>query len=144
MPREMEQAERLHKVYQLFVDSPTERIPGNRIMDALRFAGYIVSEEDLVELSGTFSEEGATFEELQVLCSRLRERDISREDLLKSFRSLDPDNTSFIDAGQLVKILTQGEDRFQEEELEELLNILNPDGDGKICYELLVKKIYGH
>jgi calmodulin len=138
----MEQTERLHKVYQLFADSPTERIPSERIIDALRFAGYIVSEESLRELS--VPEDGITFEELQALCSRICDRDISREDLLKAFKTLDPDNTSFIDAGQLVKILVQGEDRFYEDELEELLNILNPDGDGKICYELLVKSIYGH
>ncbi|KMV65389.1 Ca2+-binding protein [Encephalitozoon cuniculi EcunIII-L] len=140
----MEETKRLQKVYQLFAESTTERIPTDRLVDVLRFAGYIISESYIGELMSSIPGETLDFGQLVDVCERIREREITREELQNSFRRLDVDNTSYIDAGRLVQILSSGENRFSDEEIEELLNILNPDGDGKICYDLVIKNIFGY
>ncbi|AFN83676.1 calmodulin [Encephalitozoon romaleae SJ-2008] len=140
----MEEMKRLQKVYQLFAESPTERVPTERLGDILRFAGYIISEGYAGELMASIPGEMFDFNQLVDICERIREREITREELQKSFRRLDVDNTSHIDAGKLVQILSCGENKFTEEEIEELLNILSPDGDGKICYDLVIKNIFGY
>ncbi|KAG5858574.1 hypothetical protein KMI_14g19580 [Encephalitozoon hellem] len=140
----MEEMKRLQKVYQLFAETPTEKVSTQKLGDILRFAGYIVSESYAEELTASVPGETFDFSQLVDICERIREREITREELQKSFRRLDVDNTSHIDAGRLVQILSSGENKFTEEEIEELLNILNPDGDGKICYDLIIKNIFGY
>ncbi|ADM12278.1 calmodulin [Encephalitozoon intestinalis ATCC 50506] len=140
----MEETKRLQKVYQLFAESPTERVPTDRLGDILRFAGYIISESYAEELMASVPGEMFDFSQLVEICEKIREREITREELQKSFRRLDAENTSHIDAGRLVQILSSGENKFSQEEIEELLNILNPDGDGKICYDLIIKNIFGY
>lgn len=140
----MEETKRLQKVYQLFTDSPIEKIPGERLVDVLRFAGYIVSESYADELMQSLSGNSFDFDQLLSICERVKEREVTREELQQAFRRLDVDNTSYVDAGKLVQILSSGENKFDQEELEEILSILSPSGDGKICYELVIKSIFGY
>lgn len=140
----MEETKRLQKVYQLFTDSPTEKIAGDKLIDVLRFAGYIVSEEYVDRIVQSLPGNAFDFDQLLGICEEVREREVTRDELQRSFRKLDVDNTSYIDAGKLVQILSSGENRFDQEELEEILSILSPDGDGKICYELVIKSIFGY
>lgn len=143
-PIRMEETKRLQKVYQLFAESPVERVSADKLVDILRFAGYIISENYAEELMASIPGETLDFDQLTDVCERIREREVTREELQKSFRRLDTDNTSYIDAGKLVQILSAGENKFSQEEIEELLNILNPDGNGKICYDLIIKNIFGY
>ncbi|KAM0671392.1 Ca2+-binding protein [Ordospora colligata] len=140
----MEETKRLQKVYQLFTESPAEKVPANRLVDILRFAGYIVSESYADELASSIAGDMLDFRQLTDICERIREREVTRDELQKSFRKLDPECTSYIDTGKLVQILSSGENKLNQEEIVELLNILNPDGDGKICYELIIKSIFGY
>lgn len=140
----MEETGRLQKVYQLFTDSPADRIPGEKLADVIRFAGYIVSDAFVDELSQSLPDESFDFSQLQAIVARIKEREITRDELQRSFKRLDANGTSYVDAGKLVQILSSGENRFDQEELEEILSILNPDGDGRICYELVIKSIFGY
>ncbi|KAH9412003.1 hypothetical protein HK407_02g04510 [Ordospora pajunii] len=140
----MEETKRLQKVYQLFTESPAEKAPANRLVDILRFAGYIVSESYANELTSSIAGEMLDFRQLVDICERIREREVTRDELQRSFRKLDPESTSYIDTGKLVQILSSGENKLSQEEIVELLNILNPDGDGKICYDLIIKSIFGY
>ncbi|TBT99745.1 hypothetical protein CWI36_1863p0010 [Hamiltosporidium magnivora] len=58
--------------------------------------------------------------------------------MLESFRAFDTEKTGFINVCQLKSILCEGSERLSEEEIEELLQILNPDSDGRINYEYSV------
>lgn len=138
----MDKSDRLTKVYQLFVDSPNDTVPKETLKDLFSYAGYVLTEEDLQNIVNYCPEEGMNLDTFTECCSKLEEKEISREEFEKCLRSLTDENSSLIDANTLIAVLDKGKYKLNDEEIEELVGLSKPDAEGKISIDYLLNLIY--
>ncbi|EEQ82824.1 hypothetical protein NCER_100397 [Vairimorpha ceranae BRL01] len=138
----MENAERFSKVFQLFVDSPSETVPKEELYNLFSHSGFSLTDESLENLKNKCPENGLPFNEYLIQCEELEKEEISREELQKCLESLCPDNSGFLDANTLINTLSTGKYSLGENELEEMLRLINPDANGKVSIVYLLSLIY--
>jgi centrin-1 len=87
-------------------------------------------QEDDKDGSGTID-----FEEfLQMMTAKMGERD-SREEIMKAFRLFDDDNTGKITFKNLKRVAKELGENLTDEELQEMIDEADRDGDGEINEE---------
>lgn len=59
----------------------------------------------------------------------------SDEELREAFQVFDKDNDGTIDVKEIRSVLTSLGEKLTDEQLDELLNSLTPNGEGKLKYE---------
>ncbi len=131
------QRNEIEKVYSLFCDE-SSKLPVAKLENAIRSAGYVV--KDLKDIS--FSQSYLSFPEFVELISQSESNEMSKEQVEESFKAFDPENTGFIKAVDLKRILSAGEDSLTEEEINSILEMFPPNDEGSICYNLPINYVY--
>ncbi|XP_077867089.1 neo-calmodulin-like isoform X2 [Saccoglossus kowalevskii] len=106
----------------------------------MRSLGQNPTEDELQEMIKEVDEDGngeIDFEEfLTMMAKKLRDIDVD-EEIREAFRVFDKDTNGYITAKELQYIMTTYGETLPEDEVREMLNQADIDGDGKINYEVL-------
>ena len=112
----------------------------------MRSLGHNVSENELSAIMAEIDTDGNGFinfaEFVRLMISKARSQD-SEEELLKAFAVFDEKpnnhNTGLISAKKLRHVLTHVGEKWDEDEVEELLKLVKVDAEGKFRYADVVK-----
>merc|ERR1712166_1671939 len=113
----------------------------------MRALGFEVKKEELKKMvSGIDGDGNGTidFQEfLEMMTGKMGEKD-TREDIEKVFKLFDDDNTSKISLRNLRRVAQELGEDIDEEELQDMINQADRDGDGEInideFYRIMKKK----
>lgn len=124
----------IQKVFEMFADK-NNRIPRESIAKSLRCAGYVIDEEfldcDSVDLEG-----------FRALAEKAEACGFTREAIEACFRAFDPEETGYINAGDLKSILMSGDDALSASDVQSILDRFIPNDRGMVCYNLLLESLY--
>lgn len=139
-----EQINRHEKIFDLFSQSQTKTVEVADLNKLLLLAGHTVTASEVEKIAASIRKERITLDEFLDICARLSKTDVVREELKKAFRVLDAEDTGYVSVQQLVKMLQEGENKLSAGEIEELVDILEPDANGYVNYGAFIKSLYDH
>eukprot|EP01006_Ploeotia_vitrea_P021452 TRINITY_DN53830_c0_g1_i1.p2 TRINITY_DN53830_c0_g1~~TRINITY_DN53830_c0_g1_i1.p2 ORF type:complete len:117 (+),score=9.05 TRINITY_DN53830_c0_g1_i1:189-539(+) len=108
----------------------------------MRALGFEPKKEEIKKMIADVDREGrgviefSDFSELMTL--KMAERD-PREEILKAFRLFDDDNTGKISLKNLKRVARELGETMTEEELQEMIDEADRDGDGEISEEEFIR-----
>ncbi|EPR79067.1 Calmodulin [Spraguea lophii 42_110] len=138
----MTSSEKELKIFRLFTKGHNDYVEKKNLADMLRHLGHTVTNNDVEKILSEIEGDKLSFSDFQKISKDMVKNNISKEDIKKAFKTFDPENTGFIDIKVLKDILIGGVEKFTEEELEEVVNILGPNAEGMINYDNFIKKCY--
>jgi centrin-1 len=104
----------------------------------MRALGFEPKKEEIKKMIADIDKDGSgtiDFEEfLQMMTAKMGERD-SREEIMKAFKLFDDDNTGFITLKNLKRVAKELGENLTEEELQEMIDEADRNGDGQIDEE---------
>lgn len=137
-----EQMSRHEKIFGLFSQSQTKTVGVADLNKLLLLAGHTVTAPEVEKIASSISKERITLEEFLDICTRLSKTDVVRDKLKKAFHVLDSEDTGYVSVQQLVSVLQEGENKLSAGEVEELMEILEPDANGYVNYSAFIKSLY--
>lgn len=137
-----EQKADIKEAFDLFDPDGTGRIATRDLKVAIRALGFEPSREELRKLTASVDPDGVgklSFEEfLEIMSSKMSEKD-SKEEVLKAFRLFDDDGTGKITFKNLKRVAKELGENLTDEELQEMIDEADKDGDGEISQEEFLK-----
>ncbi len=130
----MHKKDELQLIFALFANE-NNKIPEESVTKALACARCVVNEKD-VDVGSL------DLNEFKNLVSNYRTNGISRDEIEASFKVFDKDETGYITASQLKKILLSGENSLSNSDAQYLLEHYGLDDRGMICYKLLIERVF--
>lgn len=133
-----EQRAEIREAFDLFDTDGSGTIDAKELKVAFRALGFDLKKEELKSILSTVDRDGsgqiefAEFAEL--MSTRMSERD-SREEILKAFRLFDDDETGKISFKNLKRVAKELGENLTDEELQEMIDEADRDGDGEINEE---------
>ena len=79
------------------------------------------------------------FEEFILLMEMKMNDSDEEQDIIEVFKVFDNDGNGYITAAELRHVMTNLEEKLTDEEIDEMINEADIDGDGQINYEEFVK-----
>ncbi|XP_055388675.1 uncharacterized protein LOC129617520 [Condylostylus longicornis] len=133
-----EQIEELREVFVLFDINKKNSIDAREFKAALRALGFDVKREHIISImseAGKEFNETITFEEFcQMMVGRMPDK-TSKEEILKLFRLFDEDGNGKISFRNLKKISSEVGENLTDDELQEMIDEADRDGDGVVDFE---------
>ena len=74
------------------------------------------------------------------MTNRMQAGDVE-EELRDTFRVFDKDGNGFISRSELRQVLEKMGEKISEAEIDDMIDEVDSDGDGEICYEEFVKML---
>lgn len=143
------QIQELQETFNIFDSKGDGMIAVKQVGDVLRAMGQNPTEADIAKcLSGTAQEEAGpegrlsweTF--LPILQSVNKGKDkYSGEDIAEGMRHFDNEGNGFIKAADLRHLLTALGEKLTEDEVEQLMDGVTVDDEGKVNYENFIRQI---
>lgn len=137
-----DQTTRHEKIFDLFSQSQTKTVEIADLEKLLLMAGHTVISSEVKTIINSFDKDKITLDEFLKISKKLYRTDIMKDDLKRAFLVLDPEDTGYIPLQQLIDILKEGENKLTPSEVDELVEILEPDVNGKVNYGALIKGLY--
>lgn len=155
-----EQKQEIKEAFDLFDTEGSGYIDAKELKVAMRALGFEPKKEEIKKMIAEVDREGRGVIEFQdfldlmtvkMVISSLKssflltnlifnqaERD-PRDEILKAFRLFDDDNTGKISLKNLKRVARELGEAMTEEELQEMIDEADRDGDGEICEEEFVR-----
>ena len=137
-----EQKADVKEAFDLFDPDGTGKIPTRELKVAIRALGFEPTREEIRKLTAAVDPDGQgklSFEEfLDIMSSKMSEKD-SKEEVLKAFRLFDDDGTGKITFKNLKRVAKELGENLTDEELQEMIDEADKDGDGEISQEEFLK-----
>jgi len=133
-----EQKHEIREAFDLFDSDGSGRIDVKELKVAMRALGFEPKREELkrmiaeVDTSATGTLDLNDF--FRIMTAKMAERD-SREEILKAFRLFDEDDTGKISFKNLKKVAKELGENLSDEEIQEMIDEADRDGDGEINEE---------
>ncbi|TNJ28379.1 Centrin [Giardia muris] len=133
-----EQRHEIREAFDLFDSDGSGKIDVKELKVAMRALGFEPKREELkrmiaeVDTSGTGTIDLNDF--FRIMTAKMSERD-SREEILKAFRLFDEDDTGRISFKNLKKVAKELGENLTDEEIQEMIDEADRDGDGEINEE---------
>jgi len=111
---------------------------------AMRAMGMNPTEAELLDLINEYDTDGSGQIEFPEFCNMMADKMncTNDEDMIRmAFRVLDKDGTGTISSKTFKHLMTHIGDKLTEEEVEEMINEADKDGDGVLNYEEFVKML---
>merc|ERR1712154_508475 len=129
------QKRELKEAFELFDTDNSGTIDMKELRAAMKALGYDAQKEELkkirFELDKDIGDEINFDEFLEIMTGRICKAD-TREDIDKIFRLFDEDNTGYITLRNLKKICQELGEDINDEELKEMIEEADKDGDGVV------------
>merc|ERR1719454_604870 len=133
-----EQKQEIREAFDLFDTDGSGSIDAKELKVAMRALGFEPTKEEIKKMINDIDKDGSgtiDFNEfLQMMTAKMSERD-STEEILKAFRLFDDDETGFITLKNLRRIAKEIGETMTDEELQEMIEEADRDGDGQVSEE---------
>lgn len=133
-----EQRADIKEAFDLFDPDGTGKIDTKDLKVALRALGFEPKKEEIRILIADVDPSGLghlSFEEfLNLMSTKMGEKD-TRDEVLKAFRLFDDDDTGKITFKNLKRVATELGEKLTDEELQEMIDEADRDGDGAISQD---------
>jgi len=133
-----EQRQEIKEAFDLFDTDGSGSIDSKELKVAMRALGFEPRKEEVKRMINEMDKDGSgtieypEFEEM--MASKMAERD-PREEILKAFKLFDDDNTGKISFKNLKRVARELGETMTDEELMEMIEEADRDGDGEISQE---------
>ena len=133
-----EQRQEIKEAFDLFDTDGSGSIDSKELKVAMRALGFEPRKEEVKRMITEMDKDGSgtieypEFEEM--MASKMAERD-PREEILKAFKLFDDDNTGRISFKNLKRVARELGETMTDEELMEMIEEADRDGDGEISQE---------
>eukprot|EP00826_Nyctotherus_ovalis_P048960 TRINITY_DN5834_c0_g1_i4.p1 TRINITY_DN5834_c0_g1~~TRINITY_DN5834_c0_g1_i4.p1 ORF type:complete len:153 (+),score=68.57 TRINITY_DN5834_c0_g1_i4:89-547(+) len=139
-----EDVDDLKRLFQLYDHSKTGVIRPEQLYDLLRKSRFPVAKSDFKDFLAAIDPSGRNAIAFDQLLAGVRAQASStslKQELTNAFRVFDSGDTGYVRAGDLVEAMKglQASEGMGEEEIRELVEEVDFDGDGKIEYEKFVE-----
>merc|ERR1711965_979197 len=142
-----EQLDEIREAFGLFDADASGMIDVRELKAAMRALGFEVKNEELKKMVSDVDNDGngtIEFGEfLEMMTGKMGEKD-PREDIEKVFKLFDDDNTNKISFRNLARVAEELGENIDDEELQDMINQADRDGDGEInvdeFYRIMKKK----
>lgn len=133
-----EQKTDIKEAFDLFDTQGTGTIDTKELKVAIRALGFEPKKEEIKKMIQEVDPEGTgklSFENfLSLMTQKMTEKD-SKEEIMKAFRLFDDDETGKISFKNLKRVATELGENLTDEELQEMIDEADCDGDGEINQE---------
>eukprot|EP01027_Heterolobosea_sp_BB2_P008623 GEZU01012796.1.p1 GENE.GEZU01012796.1~~GEZU01012796.1.p1 ORF type:complete len:200 (-),score=46.76 GEZU01012796.1:163-681(-) len=133
-----EQKNEIQEAFDLFDTDGSGTIDAKELKVAMRALGFEPKKEEIKKMIADIDKDGSgtiDFNEfLELMTAKMSEKD-SREEILKAFRLFDYDETGKISFANLKRVATELGENMTDEELQEMIDEADRDGDGEISEE---------
>ncbi|KAF7408028.1 caltractin [Vespula maculifrons] len=128
----------IKEAFDLFDPDGTGKIATKELKIAMRALGFEPKKEELKKLVADFDPDclgKLSFEEfLNIMSVKMLEKD-PKEEILRAFRLFDDDETGKISFKNLKRVARELGENLTDEELQEMIDEADKDGDGEISQE---------
>lgn len=128
----------IKEAFDLFDPDGTGKIATKELKVAMRALGFEPKKEELKKLVADYDPDclgKLSFEEfLRIMSVKMLEKD-PKEEVLRAFRLFDDDETGKISFKNLKRVARELGENLTDEELQEMIDEADKDGDGEISQE---------
>jgi len=133
-----EQRQEIKEAFDLFDTDGSGSIDAKELKVAMRALGFEPKKEEIRKMISDIDTDGSgtiDFNEfLEMMTTKMSEKD-SKEEILKAFRLFDDDETGKITFRNLKRVAKELGENMTDEELQEMIDEADRDGDGEISEE---------
>ena len=126
------------EAFDLFDTDGSGTIDAKELKVAMRALGFEPKREEIKKMINDIDKDGSGtidfMEFLEMMTAKMSEKD-SREEILKAFRLFDDDETGKISFKNLKRVAKELGENMTDEELQEMIDEADRDGDGEINEE---------
>ncbi|EGR29006.1 hypothetical protein IMG5_165510 [Ichthyophthirius multifiliis] len=137
-----EQKQEIKEAFDLFDTDGTGYIDAKELKVAMRALGFEPKKDEIKKMIADVDREGRGVIEFQdfldLMTVKMADRD-PREEILKAFRLFDDDQTGRISLKNLKRVARELGEAMTEEELQEMIDEADRDGDGEISEEEFIR-----
>merc|ERR1712118_480903 len=131
-----EQKQEIKEAFDLFDTDGSGCIDAKELKVAMRALGFEPKKEEVRKMISDIDKDGdgtIDFDEMMMI-AKMGEKD-SREEIIKAFRLFDDDETGRISFKNLKRVARELGETMTDEELQEMVDEADRDGDGEINEE---------
>ncbi|KAB0400049.1 hypothetical protein E2I00_003615 [Balaenoptera physalus] len=133
-----DQKQEVREAFDLFDADGSGTIDVKELKVAMRALGFEPRKEEMKRMTAEVDKEGTgkvSFNDfLAVMTQKMAEKD-TKEEILKAFRLFDDDETGKISFQNLKRVATELGENLTDEELQEMIDEADQDGDGEVNEE---------
>ncbi|KAH7830138.1 Centrin [Monocercomonoides exilis] len=133
-----EQRQEIREAFDLFDTDGSGTIDAKELKVAMRALGFEPKKDEVKRMIAEIDKDGTGTIDfnsfLEMMTIKMAERD-PREEILKAFRLFDDDNTGKISFKNLKRVAKELGENMTDEELQEMIDEADRDGDGEINEE---------
>ncbi|XP_046573980.1 caltractin [Haliotis rubra] len=133
-----EQKQEIREAFDLFDADGSGTIDAKELKVAMRALGFEPKKEEIKKMIADIDKEGTgtiDFNDfLTLMTQKMSEKD-AKEEILKAFRLFDDDETGKISFKNLKRVAKELGENLTDEELQEMIDEADRDGDGEINQE---------
>lgn len=134
--------EELLKIFKQFDLDKDGTISPAELSEALMIFGCKPKKEELDNIINELDKDKSgelNFEEFIKVFTLQNEKTKTNQELIEAFKLIDSENDGYVTSTQLKLLLTKVGEKLSQEEVEEILNEIDPNGEGYIKYmDLLI------
>merc|ERR1712091_142566 len=129
-----EQKQEIKEAFDLFDTDGSGSIDSKELKVAMRALGFEPKKEEIQKMISDVDDDGSGTIEFNELSQMILNRD-PKDEILKAFRLFDDDETGKISFKNLKRVAKELGERMTDEELQEMIDEADRDGDGEVNEE---------